>query len=135
MSESVLLDTPLIVVTAQDGVVRATVDNRPDVGPEEGAEIARRLVDTLSRDVLVPGSRYRCVLLDVRNGPDVFGPRTRDALETLFRSAESSKVKMGVLVRATTQRLQFDSMCGLYAPSVSRLFESDEQASEFTRAS
>lgn len=134
MGAAVLLDTPLIVVTAEDGVVRATVENRADVGPEEGAEIARRLVDTLGRELFVVGSRHRGLVLDVRGGPDVFGPKTRDALETLFRSAEATNVPVAVLVSSTTQRMQFDSMVGLYAPGSGRLFDDPDKAAAFARA-
>jgi len=133
MAALVLLDTPLIVVTVEDGVARATVENRSDVEPEEGAEIARRLVDTVNREVFAASSRLRGLVLDVRNAPDVFGPKTRDALETLFRGAEAAQKPMGVLVRSTTQRLQFDSLAGLYAPGVSRLFEASEAALEHAR--
>lgn len=133
MDDYVLLDTPLITVTALDGVARAIVANRSDVSPEEGADIARRLVDTVSREVFAPDSRCRGLVLDVRDAPDVFGPKTRDALETLFRSAEAGKKPVGVLVRSTTQRLQFDSLAGLYAPSTSRLFDTLEQAVTFAR--
>lgn len=134
MNDDVLLDTPLITVTALDGVARATVENRSDVGAEEGAEIARRLVETVTREVFAPDARFRGLVLDVRDAPDVFGPKTRDALETLFRGAEAAKKPVGVLVRSTTQRLQYDSLAGLYAPSKSRLFESMEQAVAFARA-
>lgn len=133
MNDHVLLDTPLITITALDGVARATVENRSDVGAAEGAEIARRMVDTVTREVFGSSARCQGLVLDVRNAPDVFGPKTRDALETLFRASEAAKKRIGVLVRSTTQRLQYDSLTGLYAPSTSRLFDSLEEAAAFAR--
>ena len=130
-----LLQTPLIDISESDGVVRAVVQNRPDADPLVGASSARQMSDFVRDEVAVPSRPYRGMVLDVRAGLEVFGPKTRDALEAVFRSAEEFRIPIAVIVAGTTQRMQFDSMAGIYAPSVGRVVTSDSLADDHVRSS
>ena len=75
-------------ITAKGGTVRLTVINRPEVDRDEGARCAQLMHDTLTSRVLLVRSPYRALVVDVRQGPEVFGPKTRASHEELFRAAE-----------------------------------------------
>lgn len=127
----VLLETPLITIEARADVVWAVVENRQDVDASTGAECARRMAETLLHTVLVRASGYRAVICDVRRGPVVFGPNTRAQMERIFRAADQQRMPIAVVVSGTTQRMQFDSMAGIYAGSVSRVSTDPREALEF----
>lgn len=104
-------------ITELDGVVRCVMTNRPDVTAEEGARCAQQIQQACTR-VLTRGSSYKGLVFDVRNGPAVFGPKTRAQLEELFRLAERNRVPVAVRVgEAAIQRLQFSSLCRDCAPT------------------
>lgn len=119
---------PIFEIVAAGGIVRCSVVNRPDIAAEEGARCAAEMHEILEREVLSAESRYVGLVFDVRRGPDVFGPKTRAALEKLFRKAE--RVGKPIAVRiggAAIQRLQFTSLCAECAPTVSKLVGTDEE--------
>jgi hypothetical protein len=122
-------------MVANGPVVRCVVINRPDIDGEEGARCAQRMQDVLVNQVLVPTSAYRGVIFDVRRGPEVFGPKTRAALEVLFRAAEASRKRLGVrLGEAAIQKLQFGSLCRECAPAQSKILDTDVDEELWLRA-
>lgn len=129
-----LLETSIIDVAVKADVVWVIVENREDVEPAEGADCARRMADLLVAEILVPSSPYLGVIMDVRRGPVVFGPNTRDVMERAMRAAQEHGVRVAVVVEGTTQRMQFDSMTGIYAPDVGSVFESESPALAFISA-
>jgi hypothetical protein len=56
---------------------------------------------------------------------------TRNAMESMFRSAARSTLPLAVIVANVTQRMQFDSMAGIYAPGTTIVVENDDEATSF----
>jgi hypothetical protein len=109
-----------------DRIAECAVRNRDDVSPEEGARCAQEMQDFLISRVLVSGSSFAGLLFDVRLGPPVFGPKTRESLCEMLARAEAAKVPVGVVVGdAAIQGLQFRSVCSESGPSVGRVFTND----------
>ena len=114
-------------ITAERGIVRLTVVNRPEVDREEGARCAQLMHDTLASRVLLVRSPYRALVLDVRQGPEVFGPKTRASLEELFRAAESARKRTAVRPGTSPiRRLQFASLCRECAPRQAKIVDDDQ---------
>lgn len=110
-------------ITELDGIVRCVMTNRPDVTAEEGARCAQQIQQACAR-VLTQKTSYKGLVFDVRNGPAVFGPKTRAQLEELFRLAERNRVPIAVQVgEAAIQRLQFSSLCRDCAPTVAAVVD------------
>jgi hypothetical protein len=66
----------------------------------------------LSTQVLRPGAPYRGIIFDLRRGPPVFGPKTRETLAGFFSAAAANKMGVAVLVGASPiQVLQFRNLC------------------------
>jgi hypothetical protein len=117
-------------ITADAGIVRLTVINRPEVDRDEGARCAQLMHDTLASRVLLARSPYRCLVVDVRQGPEVFGPKTRASLEELFRAAESSRKRTAVRPGTSPiRRLQFASLCRECAPRHAKIVDDDQDES------
>ena len=99
-------------ISVRDGVVICEVVSRPDLSAEDGARNAAQLVDFLTKHVLHEGSPYRSLVFDVRRGPPVFGPKTRDSLSALFTLAGRVGIPVAVLVGdSPIQLLQFRNLC------------------------
>jgi hypothetical protein len=128
---AVLAEGPIFKIVAEGTVATCTVVNRTDVSPEEGARCAQEMRDVLLGRVIPRGSVYVGFVFDVTNGPAVFGPRTRAALEEMFRETESQRKRVGVRVGpAAIQQLQFKSLCRECAPTQGRVFD-DERAMDW----
>ena len=113
-------------ITAERGVVRLTVINRPEVDRDEGARCAQLMHETLTSRVLIGRSPYKALVIDVRQGPEVFGPKTRASLEELFRAAESSRKRTAVRPGTSPiRRLQFASLCRECAPRQAKIVDDD----------
>jgi hypothetical protein len=119
---------PIFEIVATDGIVRCSVVNQPDIAPEEGARCAVEMQEILEREVLSAESRYVGLVFDVRRGPDVFGPKTRAALEQLFRKTERVGKPIAVRIGDTAiQRLQFTSLCAECAPTLGKVVGTAEE--------
>ena len=126
MPNNVLRSGENFEISETDGVVHVSVVNRPDITLEAGAECARQMDEFLNSEVFTRDSMYLGVVFDVRSGPAVFGPKTRAALEQLFRAAEVAKKPIAARVGAAAiQRLQFNSVSRECAPNWSRVFDQD----------
>jgi len=85
---------------------------RPDLSAEDGARNAAQLTAYLCTHVLRPGSAYRGLIFDVRRGPPVFGPKTRESLSGLFGLAAKNGIDVAVLCGdSAIQVLQFRNLC------------------------
>lgn len=99
-------------ISARDGIAVCQVWSRPDLSAEEGARNAQQMVDFLTHSVLRSRSPYRGIVFDVRRGPAVFGPKTRETLHGLFALAGTAGVPLAVLVgESPIQLLQFRNLC------------------------
>ena len=100
------------VISAREGLAVLQVWSRPDLSPEEGAKNAQQMTEYLSTHVLREGSQYRGLIFDVRRGPPVFGPKTRESLSSLFALASKNGVAVAVLCGdSAIQVLQFRNLC------------------------
>jgi hypothetical protein len=100
------------LISARDGLAICQVWSRPDLSPEDGARNAQQMADYLTSNVLRPGSHYRGIIFDLRRGPPVFGPKTRETLAGFFSAAARNNIGVAVLVGASpVQVLQFRNLC------------------------
>jgi len=68
--------------------------------------------DYLASNVLRVGSQYRGIIFDLRKGPPVFGPKTRETLALFFSAAAKASMGVAVLVGdSAIQLLQFRNLC------------------------
>lgn len=126
----VLSSGAIFEIRSTAGLVFCRVMNREDVSAEEGARCAADMHATLTQRVLVPTAPYRGLVMDVREGPPAFGPKTRASLEKIFAAARESGRRLAVLVgTSATQRMQFGNLSLECAPDHSRVF-SDEPSVE-----
>jgi hypothetical protein len=100
------------LISARHGLAICQVWTRPDLSAEQGAKNARQMSEYLERHVLQPGSPYRGVIFDLRRGPPVFGPKTRETLAAFFATAARINMGIAVLVgESPIQVLQFRNLC------------------------
>jgi hypothetical protein len=100
------------VISAREGLAILQVWSRPDLSPEEGAKNAAQMTEFLATNVLRPGAPYRGLVFDVRRGPPVFGPKTRESLSNLFALAANNGIGIAVLCSdSAIQVLQFRNLC------------------------
>lgn len=130
---AVILAQGAIFEIRQSGeIVVCEVINRTDVSAEEGARCAALMHEVLTSRVLTPGSLYRGLMFDVRQGPPAFGPKTRAALERVFVAATNAQRRLSVLVgTSATQRMQFGNLCQEHAPAHAKVFLSETPAREW----
>ena len=100
------------LISARSGLAICQVWTRPDLSPEDGARNAKQMSEYLIQNVLYPGTPYRGIIFDLRRGPPVFGPKTRETLAGFFSAAASNGMGVAVLVGASAiQVLQFRNLC------------------------
>lgn len=100
------------LISARQGLVVCQVWTRPDLSAEDGARNARQMSEYLARHALRPGTPYRGVIFDLRRGPPVFGPKTRETLAGFFSAAAAADLGVAVLVGdAPIQVVQFRNLC------------------------
>jgi hypothetical protein len=123
------------LISERDGLVIVQIWTRPDLSSEQGAKNADELVTFLEELVLRPAARYRGLIMDVRRGPTVFGPKTRERLSALFAHSAVSKLRLAVLCgESATQLLQFRSLCA-QSPNLLQVFDNEAAASQWLRGS
>ena len=100
------------LISARHGLAICQVWTRPDLSAEQGAKNARQMSEYLERNVLQPNGPYRGVIFDLRRGPPVFGPKTRETLAGFFATAAQLDMGIAVLVGdSPIQVLQFRNLC------------------------
>jgi hypothetical protein len=123
------------LISERDGVAICQVWTRPDLSSEDGAKNASQMVSYLTDVVLRVGTSYRGLIVDVRRGPTVFGPKTRTVLVGLFATSVARKVRIAVLTsESATQVLQFRSLCA-EAPTMTQVFANESSAVQWLAAS
>jgi hypothetical protein len=122
------------LISARDGLAICQIWMRPDLSSEEGAKNAQQMVAYLTDVVLRIGTSYRGIILDVRRGPPVFGPKTRATLAGLLTRGIERGVRIAILTSdSATQVLQFRSLCSA-APTKTQVFENEPDAVQWLRA-
>ncbi len=100
------------LISARHGLAICQVWTRPDLTAEDGARNARQMSEYLTTNVLASSSPYRGVIFDLRRGPPVFGPKTRESLAQFFATAARLNMGVAVLVGdSPIQVLQFRNLC------------------------
>lgn len=100
------------LISTRHGLAICEVWTRPDLSAEDGARNARQMAEYLETQVLKPNSPYRGVIFDLRRGPPVFGPKTRESLAHFFAAAARLNMGVAVLVSdSPIQVLQFRNLC------------------------
>ena len=100
------------LISARDGLAICQVWSRPDLSPEDGARNAQQMSDYLTTQVLTTNTPYRGIIFDLRRGPPVFGPKTRETLAGFFKGAAKLGIAVAVLVgESPIQVLQFRNLC------------------------
>jgi hypothetical protein len=112
-----LVENELYVIRSDGRTIWSELRTPPNVSPARGAQAGLEIEEYLSRHVLQRRSMWLGVIMDVRGGPSVFGPVTRASLERLFRAAQQSRKRIGVLVGASpVQQTQFSQLATECAP-------------------
>lgn len=100
------------LISARHGLAICQVWTRPDLSAEDGARNAKQMSEYLAQHVLREGTPYRGVIFDLRKGPPVFGPKTRETLAGFFATAARVGIGVAVLVgQSPIQVLQFRNLC------------------------
>jgi hypothetical protein len=116
------------LISSRDGVAICQVWVRPDLSPEEGAKNAREMVSFLMQNALCQGSPFRGLIFDVRRGPPVFGPKTRETLLSLFDAAAKVNIPVAILAGAAPiQLVQFRNLCR-ESSAKAEVFENEGEA-------
>ena len=122
------------LISERDGLVICQVWSRPDLSTEDGARNAAQLVAFMTNVVLRAGTQFRGFIFDVRRGPAVFGPKTREAMAGLLLHSVARNVKVAILCsESATQVLQFRSLC-TPTPNMTQIFDSEPAAVQWLRS-
>ena len=121
------------LISERDGLVVCQIWMRPDLSSEQGAHNAKQMASYFMDEVLRVGTTYRGVIFDVRRGPPVFGPKTREVLAALLVRCVERNVRMAVLTgESATQVLQFRSLCST-SPTMTQVFDAEPSAVQWLR--
>lgn len=122
----------LHVVRSAGRVVWCQVSVPARTPPAEGAAAARRAGDYLITNVLARRSSWLGCILDVRQGPSVFGPITRGVTVQLLDSAEAARKPFAVLTVGTgAQHDQYSTLAAQHAPRFGLVTADAQQASDW----
>ena len=121
------------LISSRDGLVVCQIWTRTDLSAEQGAKNAQQMVGFMMNDVLRVATTYRGIIFDVRRGPTVFGPKTREALAALLSRSVERSVPIAILTgESATQVLQFRSLCAVI-PRLTQVFENEPAAVQWLR--
>lgn len=122
------------LISERDGLAVVQIWVRPDLSNEQGAQNAREMTTFIDEVVLRPGSKFRGIIFDVRRGPTVFGPKTRETLTGLVNRSAGLKIKVAILCgESATQVLQFRSLC-TDSPNMAQVFDNEPVALQWLRS-
>jgi hypothetical protein len=109
----VLLEDHFFIIRSVGRVVWCHLLIPKNTPPSAGADAAQRLGKYLLDKVLYPRSSWLGLILDVRKGPSVFGPITRELNSKLFVAAERARKPLAVVTIG--QGAQHSQFCELAA--------------------
>lgn len=128
----VLLHNEFHVVRGVGPVVWCEVTIPTLTSPAAGAEAAQRVCKYLTDNVLHRRSAWLGVILDVREGPSVFGPITREASAKLLAQAEQGRKPMAVLtIVSRPLHAQYCELAAQHAPRYVLVTDSVEHATDW----
>ena len=127
-----LLQDELHVVRSVGRVVWCEVIIPKTTQPVAGAEAAKRVGKYLIGQVLHRRSPWLGLILDVRQGPSVFGPITRDVCMNLFQHAEEARKPFAVVtVPSRPLHAQYSELAAAHAPQYALVTDSAAQAMDW----
>jgi hypothetical protein len=122
----------LHVIRAVGRVVWCRVSVPKQTPPAVGASAAQRAGDYMITNVLQRRSPWLGLILDVRQGPSVFGPITRAVTVRLLESAEVAHKPFAVLtLGADTRHDQYTALAVVHAPRFGLITSEVRQASDW----
>lgn len=114
------------------GIAVCKVWKRPDLSREEGAALAQEKIVLLSRLAQGPRSMARALIVDLRQAPTAWGPRTQAALEEIFSAWETAGRRLALLVADDSLQLMLlRQAIERVAPKQGRTFTSDSDAEAY----
>jgi len=132
LGDTELFADDLHVVRSVGRVVWCQVCVPARTPPAAGAAAAQRAGEFLIAHVLQRRSSWLGVVLDVRQGPSVFGPITREVTVRLLESAEGAHKPFAVVtVGSATQHEQYSALAATHAPRFGLVTADPQQASEW----
>ncbi len=132
----VLSEGPIFEIREDGDFAVCALKSTQSVTKEEGARCAELMRETINTQVIVPGSRFKGLLFDVRLGPPAFGPKTRSELAQIFERAHGLNFRVGVLVNdSPTQHMQFANLARECAAKSAFVSREVTPLSEFLQAS
>ena len=96
----VLAQGDTYVVQGAGRVAWAKISVPRGLDPARGAAAGEELGNFLVDQVLMPHSPWLGLVLDVRAGPTIIGPKSLRVMESLFDRAESVRRRLAILVGA-----------------------------------
>ncbi len=106
-------------IVVENGIATWTVWRRPDLDMAAGAALAERQATEASR-LLVRG--VRALVFDLRQGPDIAGPKTQAALGSIFSPFERMRIPLAVVVASPMQQLQMNRLVSEHAPTMGTVY-------------
>jgi hypothetical protein len=94
-------------ITIESRVLRCRLWRDPTVTEEVGARCAAEISKQLLARASGTTRDADRILMDVREGPTAFGPKTEASLRQLFATAASNQIRIAVVVGKAMQVLQF----------------------------
>ena len=114
--------------------IRGLLFGQGDLSNEQCAQNAKEMTAFIDEVVLRPGTKFRGVIFDVRRGPTVFGPKTRETLTGLVNRSAALKIKVAIICgESATQVLQFRSLC-TDSPNLAQVFDNEPVALQWLRS-
>jgi hypothetical protein len=130
--DGVLLEDELHLIRSAGRVVWCHVRIPRTTLPSAGAEAAKRVCQYLSDNVLHRRSPWLGLILDVRQGPSVFGPITRQVSAKMFECAEQARKPLAVVtVGDGAQHAQYLSLAAAHAPSFALITSDAAKAADW----
>jgi hypothetical protein len=132
LANAILVQHDLYVIRSEGRAVWCQILTRPGTTPARGAEVAQAVGAFLLDNVLQRRSSWLGVVMDVRQGPSVFGPITLAMSERIFSRAEEVRKPLAVLLGSSpSQHTQFAALVRDQAPRFARVFDTASAARDW----
>jgi len=131
-ADGLLFEDELHLIRCAGRVVWCQVRIPSNTLPAAGAAAAQQVGRYLIEHVLHRRSPWLGLILDVRQGPSVFGPITRQVSSDLFENAERARKPFAVLTLGDgTQHAQYCALATTNAPRFALVTADAERASDW----
>ncbi len=105
-----------------DGVVVCSVHRRKELTRDQGARCAQEQAVHLTALAARPAHEARALLYDLTDAPDVWGPATQRALESMLKPWEAAHKRVIIVVGPEPiQRFNVETLLKACAPALGRI--------------